>query len=188
MDAVVTLAQALARDAHAGQYDKAGVDYAAGHLAAVAGALEPLGPAITAAGWLHDTLEDTALAATDLAAAGVPVGVVLTVQALTRPAGGTYQQWIEALVNSDGDPRELTVPLPGRASHQRLVRAALVVKLVDNAHNARQDRLGLLPADRARSLAKRYRRARAILMAGIGDASLCALVLERVNPELLAEL
>ena len=55
----------LAIGAHATQVDKNGVPYRF-HLRAVAEGLEPFGPVVVMAGWLHDIIEDTAWTAEGL--------------------------------------------------------------------------------------------------------------------------
>ena len=140
---MITLEEAteLARQAHAGQTDKAGVDYF-GHLTAVRDALEPFGVDAQIAGVLHDVLEDTRVTARDLWLAGVPDHVITAVESVTRREGETYMGMIR------------------RAAADPLGR---LVKLADNRHNCDEGRLALLPEGQAASLRNRYARARVFL-------------------------
>jgi (p)ppGpp synthase/HD superfamily hydrolase len=134
-------ATGLARRAHAGQVDKAGVDYLE-HAIAVRDALEPYGVDAQIAGVLHDVLEDTTVTVAELRAAGVPAHVLVAVESVTRRPGETYMTMIR------------------RAAADPLGR---LVKLADNRHNSDEARLGLLPADQATSLRRRYAEARELL-------------------------
>ena len=73
MDDLVIRAEGIARAAHDGQVDKAGMPYAE-HPARVAARCAP-DPAAMAAGWLHDVLEDTEVTAQTLVAHGIPVAL-----------------------------------------------------------------------------------------------------------------
>lgn len=111
------------------------------HPAAVAKLLEPYGPRAAAAGWLHDTIEDTDVTLDRLRHEGFPDSVITAVNAVTRRADETYFDFVH------------------RASRDHLGR---IVKLADNYHNASGlDRM----SDRIRAgrLSQRYRRARQIL-------------------------
>lgn len=92
MQKMVKTAERIARRAHAGQVDKAGVPYAH-HPAWVAARVE--GDDAKAAAWLHDVLEDTNLTADDLRRAGIPEEVVHTVEVLTHAEGESYQDYLE---------------------------------------------------------------------------------------------
>ena len=83
--AFVEIAEAVARGAHAGQFDKSGADYIT-HPARVAERVRRQGGAdeAVAAAWLHDVLEDCDVSSTDLAAAGIPGTVIAAVQAVTK--------------------------------------------------------------------------------------------------------
>lgn len=137
---------ALARQAHAGQVDRAGRDYFDAHLTPIAAAAACFGPDAEAAGWLHDVLEDTDLTATDLAGRGVPPAVVEAVESVTRRSDETYEELIT---------RAAAHPL------------GCLVKLVDNAWNiASNPGLAALdPGTAAAMLADRYRPARVRLLA-----------------------
>lgn len=146
---------ALAGMLHAAQTDKSGAPYI-GHLARVVRHLVRLFPDASTAerhgAWLHDTLEDTAATAADLAARGYDPLVIRIVEALTRPDDGrTYQQWIEALAASAFWP-------------------AVRIKLADLADNSDPARLAQLPEAQARALASRYARATETLRAALAKA------------------
>jgi (p)ppGpp synthase/HD superfamily hydrolase len=152
----------LAITAHGDQTDKLGVPYRE-HLRAVAGGLEPFGARLQMAGWLHDVLEDTAMTADGLRAAGVPADVVAIVERLTRVPDQDYLEMIRHVTGSE---------------------EATLVKIADNAHNSRPDRQAALSDQR---LAARYRAARAILWPAASAASIEAILI-RLNPALLPEL
>ncbi len=63
-------ARAIAREAHAGQVDRLGIDYME-HVEAVAGALADFDLDVQIAGMLHDVVEDSDLTIDDLRARGV---------------------------------------------------------------------------------------------------------------------
>ncbi|MFJ8647212.1 HD domain-containing protein [Streptomyces sp. NPDC093546] len=135
--------EALAREAHAGQTDKAGRPYAE-HLRAVADGVRARGgdEAQTAAAWLHDAVEDDKLSEEWLAAAALPREVKDMVLALTKRPGEDLAAYAA---------RVLAVP------------GARLVKEADLAHNADPDRLAVLDeATRARLTAK-YATMRALL-------------------------
>jgi (p)ppGpp synthase/HD superfamily hydrolase len=156
---------ALAAEAHAGQFDKVGAPYI-GHVRAVAAGVAPFGVGLQMAGLLHDVLEDTPMTADDLLRAGVPFSVVATVRRVTRLPGVSYPEMLRQVVTD---------------------HAATLLKISDNAHNSHPDRAAALaPADRER-LAERYRSARAVLWPAAAVEDIRA-VLELVNPSLLAEL
>ncbi|MGI6797742.1 HD domain-containing protein [Gordonia sihwensis] len=145
LDAVVR----LARQAHSGQCDKLGRDYADGHLAPIAAAAHSFGQVAVQAAWLHDVMEDTALTAEALLAAGVNPEVVSAVESVTRIQGEKYVHLIE------------------RAAAHPVGRQ---VKLVDNAWNiVLNPELAEIDPQRASSmLTKRYVPARQRLLAACG--------------------
>jgi len=116
------LAIQIATDAHAGQVDKAGVDYIL-HPLYVASLLEDESEAVQSAAILHDVLEDTMTSAKDLLDAGVPVAVVATVEALTKSKYESYDAYIER-VTRDPD--------------------AIKVKIADLTHNSDLSRLKVI--------------------------------------------
>lgn len=135
--------EAIAREAHRGQTDKAGRPYAE-HLAAVAEGVRIRGGSgeQMAAAWLHDAVEDGALSREWLDGAPLPARVKEMVLAVTKRDG-------EDLFTYTG--RILATP------------GALLIKESDLAHNADPDRLAVLePATRTR-LAEKYAQVRGLL-------------------------
>lgn len=156
--------QVFARRAHAGQVDKLGVPYF-GHVQAVAEGLTPFGDDLVMAGYLHDVLEDTAWTADDLAVRGLPSRALNAVLAVTNTPGGSYQEKILSLVGN---------------------RDALLVKVADNAHNSRADRLANLDPTTRQRLEKKYAQARRVLWGAVPAADVNRIV-SIVNPALLGE-
>ncbi|MFD4790479.1 HD domain-containing protein [Streptomyces sp. NPDC058459] len=141
----LTLAQveALARDAHAGQTDKAGRPYAE-HLAAVAEGVRARGgdEEQLAAAWLHDSVEDDALSAEWLAGAALTARTKAIVLALTRRPGEPAEEYAARILDTPG---------------------AGLVKRSDLAHNADPARLAVLDEPTRTRLAEKYTRMRALL-------------------------
>ncbi|KUN83438.1 phosphohydrolase [Streptomyces bungoensis] len=136
-------AEAIARNAHAGQTDKAGRPYAE-HLAAVAEGVRARGgdaDQITAA-WLHDAIEDDALTREWLARAALTPRTRAIVDALTKRPGEGPQDYARRILATPG---------------------ALLVKQADLAHNADPGRLAVLPEETRRRLTEKYARMRALL-------------------------
>ncbi len=155
----------LATGAHGRQVDKIGVPYRE-HLRAVAEGLEPFGPMVVMAGWLHDIIEDTDWTAEGLREVGVSARVVEVVRLVTRMDGESYE---DMLVRVAGDP------------------LATLVKIADNAHNSLPGRAaGVTGESERRRLEERYRGARRILWPAATPENVAAIV-SRVNPALLAE-
>jgi (p)ppGpp synthase/HD superfamily hydrolase len=147
----LTLAEveAIAREAHAAQRDKAGRPYAE-HLQAVAEGVRARGGSEEqiAAGWLHDSVEDDALSREWLAAAALPRSVKDMVLALTKRRGEELREYTARILATPG---------------------ARLVKEADLAHNADPARLAVLDeATRARLTAK-YAQVRRLL--GLTDDS-----------------
>lgn len=129
--------EALARRAHAGQVDQAGVDYVSGHVASVAALVAASGGGVVAqqSAWLHDVVEDTSWSLGDLLAARVDPAVVEAVDVLTHR------------------------PHEPRVAYYARVRAhpvALQVKLADVADNADPSRLARLDPETAQRLTRKY--------------------------------
>ncbi|MFI7585930.1 guanosine-3',5'-bis(diphosphate) 3'-pyrophosphohydrolase [Spongisporangium articulatum] len=140
-------AEELARRAHAGQVDKLGDGYFEAHLRPIAELLRPFGEYASAAGVLHDIVEDTATTYDDLRAAGIPEPVVSAVRSVTRVEGEPY----EALI--------------ARAAAHPLGR---LVKLADNWHNLQgQAALAQVDPETSAALRERYERARETLTAAL---------------------
>lgn len=141
--------EAIAREAHAAQSDKAGRPYAE-HLQAVAEGVRARGgsEAQIAAGWLHDSVEDGALSREWLAAAALPRSVEDMVLALTKRKGEELREYTARILSTPG---------------------ARLVKEADLAHNADPARLAVLDeATRVRLTAK-YAQVRRLL--GLTDDS-----------------
>ncbi|MEU9617925.1 MULTISPECIES: HD domain-containing protein [unclassified Streptomyces] len=148
----LTLAEvvAIAREAHAGQRDKAGRPYTE-HLAAVAEGVRARGGSDEqiAAAWLHDAVEDDVLSAQWLAGAALPQSVKDMVLAVTRRDGEDLVAYTRRILDTPG---------------------ALLIKESDLAHNADPARLAVLePATRTR-LAEKYAQVRRLLGLAPGEA------------------
>ncbi|MCX4823073.1 HD domain-containing protein [Streptomyces sp. NBC_01142] len=149
----LTLAEveAIAREAHATQSDKAGRPYAE-HLQAVAEGVRARGGSDEqiAAGWLHDSVEDDALSRQWLATAALPQPVKDMVLALTKHKG-------EEL----GDYTGRILATPG----------ARLVKEADLAHNADPARLAVLDEATRGRLTAKYAEVRRLLGLTAADGS-----------------
>ena len=111
------LALSIAKKAHKGQYDKAGVDYIE-HPLFVASLVDTQEEKAVAL--LHDVLEDSPYTAEKLILASLPETVVSAVQILTKKKGQDYQQYLDLVKSS---------PIARR------------VKLADLKHNSDLSRL-----------------------------------------------
>lgn len=134
----IARARALATDAHAGQFDKAGQAYI-GHVARVAARVSGDADAEVVA-WLHDVIEDCPGFATQVQA--FPAAIQQAVRRLSRNTAVDADTYY-ALIAAD--------PL------------ALKVKLADIADNADEARLAALDAATAERLRSKYRHALATL-------------------------
>lgn len=114
---MIDIALAIARKAHAGQVDKAGVDYIQ-HPLYVASQVKT--EQEKAVALLHDVLEDSDITAADLLAYGLSNEVVAAVQTLTKKKGQSYQDYLEKVKSNN---------------------LARVVKLADLKHNSDLSRL-----------------------------------------------
>lgn len=158
----------IAATAHAGQTDKLNVPYIS-HVRTVArgvAALDPAPPApalLAQAALLHDAVEDTHLTGHALLFLHVNPVVVDIVARLTRTPDQTYDDYLAGVITD---------------------RRATLVKIADNAHNSQPQRLAQLPPDKARSLAKRYHKARDVLWPAADRAQVDA-ILAVVNRDLL---
>ncbi|MFD4912405.1 HD domain-containing protein [Streptomyces virginiae] len=135
--------EALARDAHEGQTDKAGRPYAE-HLAAVAEGVRLCGGTAEqqAAAWLHDAIEDEALSLTWLDAAALPQTVKDMVLAVTKRPGEPVERYAARILATPG---------------------ALLIKEADLAHNADPVRLSVLDAPTRERLSVKYANIRSLL-------------------------
>ncbi|WP_326649916.1 MULTISPECIES: HD domain-containing protein [unclassified Streptomyces] len=135
--------EAIAREAHAAQTDKAGRPYAE-HLAAVAEGVRARGGSDEqiAAGWLHDSVEDDALSREWLEAAALPQSVKDMVLALTKRKGEELEDYTRRILAAPG---------------------ALLVKEADLAHNADPARLAVLDEATRTRLTAKYAKVRGLL-------------------------
>ena len=131
---MVDLALSIARKAHEGQLDKAGVDYIE-HPIYVASQVDT--EEEKAVALLHDVIEDSPVSAEELLQAGLPETVVTAVQILTKKKEQDYQTYLETVK---------TNPL------------ARVVKLADLKHNSDLSRLPSITAEDRERL-KKYKKA-----------------------------
>lgn len=159
---ITDLALLIAEKAHAGQTDKTGVPYIE-HVKAVAEGVRAYGPDLYAAALLHDVVEDTHHTASTLLAAGIPGRVTGIVLNLTKDTHPGYTEMLHTITR---DPE------------------ALLVKISDNAHNSREDRLRLLPGEKRERLRLKYRKAREILWPHAHNEEILRTV-GTVNPLLL---
>lgn len=114
---MIDIALAIAKKAHAGQVDKAGVDYIQ-HPLYVASQVNT--EQEKAVALLHDVIEDSDITAADLFASVLSNEVVTAVQILTKKKGQSYQEYL------------------GKVKSNNLAR---VVKLADLKHNSDLSRL-----------------------------------------------
>ena len=114
---MLEIAFEIAKSAHAGQVDKAGVDYIQ-HPLFVASQVDS--EAEKAVALLHDVMEDSDMTAEDLLAVGLPVEVVEAAEILTKKKGQDYQKYLEVVKANE---------------------LARVVKIADLKHNSDLSRL-----------------------------------------------
>lgn len=95
------LAEAIATDAHRGQFRNDGVTPYIEHPKRVASMLATRGSTLVAIAWLHDVLEDTAITAQDLLQQGIRQDIIDSVIRLTKDPSLTYEQNIDRIC---GDP------------------------------------------------------------------------------------
>ena len=131
---IVDLALSIARKAHEGQLDKAGVDYIE-HPIYVASRVDT--EEEKAVALLHDVIEDSPVSAEELLQAGLPETVVTAVQVLTKEKEQDYQTYLETVKKN---------PL------------ARVVKLADLKHNSNLSRLSSI-TEKDRERLKKYKKA-----------------------------
>ena len=131
---IVDLALSIARKAHEGQLDKAGVDYIE-HPIYVASQVDT--EEEKAVALLHDVIEDSPVSAEELLQAGLPETVVTAVQVLTKKKEQDYQTYLETVKKN---------PL------------ARVVKLADLEHNSDLSRLSSI-TEKDRERLKKYKKA-----------------------------
>jgi (p)ppGpp synthase/HD superfamily hydrolase len=135
--------EALAREAHAAQTDKAGQPYTE-HLRAVADGVRARGgdEEQIAAAWLHDAIEDDALSEEWLAGAALTDRTKAVVRALTKREGERPEAYAARILATPG---------------------ALLVKESDLAHNADPARLAVLDVPTRTRLERKYAHMRNLL-------------------------
>lgn len=131
---MINIALSIAKKAHAGQVDKAGIDYIQ-HPVYVASQVKT--EQEKAVALLHDVLEDSDITAADLLAYGLSNEVVTAVQTLTKKKGQSYQDYLEKVKSNN---------------------LARVVKLADLKHNSDLSRLKSV-SDTDRERVKKYKNA-----------------------------
>ncbi|SDM35320.1 HD domain-containing protein [Streptomyces wuyuanensis] len=135
--------EAIAREAHAHQTDKAGRPYAE-HIRAVADGVRERGGTDEqiAAAWLHDAIEDGVLSREWLAAAELPEQVKDLVDAMTKRPGEDPESYARRILATPG---------------------ARLVKEADLAHNADPGRLAVLDEPTRTRLSAKYAAMRRLL-------------------------
>ena len=128
------LAFEIAKYAHAGQTDKAGLDYILHPLQVAA---EMTTDEEKAVALLHDIIEDTDVTANELLAKGLPDNVVEAVKALTKKHNQNYAAYLAGVKKN---------------------RLATAVKLADLKHNSDLSRLEKI-TQKDRERAEKYRKA-----------------------------
>ena len=128
------LAFEIAKTAHAGQTDKAGLDYILHPLQVAA---EMTTDEEKAVALLHDIIEDTDVTASELLARGLPDNVVEAVEALTKKHNQNYAAYLAGVKKN---------------------RLATAVKLADLKHNSDLTRLEKI-TQKDRDRAEKYRKA-----------------------------
>lgn len=128
------LAFETAKEAHAGQTDKAGLDYILHPLQVAA---EVTTDEEKAVALLHDIIEDTDVTASELLAKGLPDNVVEAVEALTKKHNQNYAAYMAGVKKN---------------------RLATAVKLADLKHNSDLSRLEKI-TQKDRERAEKYRKA-----------------------------
>jgi len=139
----------LAAEAHAGQTDKAGAPYILHPLRVM---LRVSDPEARIAAVLHDVLEDSGVTPGQLRAEGFSDAVIRGIQAVTRGAGETYEDFVL------------------RAARDPIGRQ---VKLADLQDNADLSRIAA-PTEKDIARTEKYRRAIAVLLSAhpeLGRAS-----------------
>ena len=136
--ALVAHAERLARAAHEGQLDKAGLPYFESHVADVHRRVVSYGGNVNEqiSALLHDVLEDTKVTPTELREEGVPEEALMIVRLLTKVHGEPKSDYYERIRQHE----------PARR-----------IKLhADVASNTDPNRLALLPDEMRITLTEKY--------------------------------
>lgn len=112
----MTLAESIARTAHAGQAEESTGDPYVLHLERVANLVE--GEDAKAVAWLHDVLEDTEVTLAELDSYGFSDEIVDAVDTLTRKPGEAYADYIDYILATE-DPLAIAVKLADLLHHLR---------------------------------------------------------------------
>jgi (p)ppGpp synthase/HD superfamily hydrolase len=139
-------ARVLATDAHAGQTDKAGIEYIR-HPEGVARRVADAGydERYIAVAWMHDVIEDCGITPASLTEQGFPGDVVAGVVAMTKQDG-----------DADADAVE-------RAASNELALVCKAADVADNTDPARQALLATIDPDKLSDLTKKYALYRKVL-------------------------
>lgn len=111
----MTLAESIARRAHAGQTEESTGDPYIYHVQRVVALVQ--GDAAKAVAWLHDVIEDTAVTVVDLVSAGIALDVIEAVMLLTR-TDETYAEYIST-IQASANPLALAVKIADLHDHLR---------------------------------------------------------------------
>lgn len=139
------------------------------HALSVAMGVTDFGVTAMMVGLLHDVLEDTKTTVMDMKSVGVPWPVIHAVDRLTHKKG------VQRL------------PYDSYIRHVSHDVVTCLVKIADNAHNSRHDRLTVLDPFTQARLTKKYRDARVQLYPHAHPTDIGS-ILQRVNPDLVPEM
>ena len=98
-DRLIQLAEAIATDAHSGQFRRGGVVAYIEHPRAVVGRVGE-DPEAQVVAWLHDVIEDSEHTAESLVEAGIPSPLVDAVVLLTKTKETGYEDYLERVASS----------------------------------------------------------------------------------------
>jgi len=160
-------ARALAHVAHRGQSDKLGIEYVH-HVEAVAAGLIDFDLDVQIAGMLHDVVEDSDFTLDGLRIRGVSERSLAAIELVSRN--------LHPDLSYDEAIRRISTSLD-----------ATLVKISDNAHNSRPDRVAALELVTGKPTNPRYARAREVLYSAAPPDQV-AKILRRASPPLLREL
>ena len=143
---ITSTAERVARHAHQGRFDRIGAPYI-DHPERVSRRLAGRGYSdeVVAAGWLHGVLEDTSWTVRSLRAAGITGDTLALVVVVTQRHGQRDEDYYARLVDAGA--------------------AAVAVKLADIEDDADSDRAAVLDDGARKRLARKYTRARELLLA-----------------------
>lgn len=145
---LIKVAKNIAKKAHAGATDKAGVDYYHGHLTSVASVFSD--SIHVAVAYLHDVIEDTHYDENSLlkelvdGGVSVPLArkVVVAVVAMTKKSNESYKSYLKRVKSN---------PI------------STAVKLSDLSHNSDLNRLSVVSTEDLKRVEK-YKKAKAFLL------------------------